>query len=291
MKRVIIANLIDWSKSFVDPDGTFYCGTTVEEKRNAARIVSLADLVINTTDLHPLTAPEHAINGGLYPVHNVVLPQTIASDFVYARAPDGTPVHLGNKTPSPCLTDALQSAVEGRSAGIIVPRGVYFQGNSGKPFCSPDDIRATFGEEIVSDQDFIRGAIDYVIAPKQFFDATRIDSDASLPDTKIPKVPGKNYNVYSLLKQRFPEDQYELVFVNTGVVEGICRLHTSIGLKQMFPRDRVINIADASTPLYGIGLGYASPQESRDACMRVCKDIGIEYMTTDECVKQLAEGE
>jgi hypothetical protein len=55
----------------------------------------------------------------------------------------------------------------------------------------------------------------------------------------------------------------------------------------MFPFDRIINISNATTPLYGIGLGYRSAEESRQASTRVCKDIGIEYMTTEECLEEL----
>jgi hypothetical protein len=83
-------------------------------------------------------------------------------------------------------------------------------------------------------------------------------------------------------------EKYDLVFINTGVVEGICRLHTSIGLRQMFPFDRIINISNATTPLYGVGLGYKTPDESRKASTQVCRDIGIEYMTTEECLKEFS---
>ena len=88
------------------------------------------------------------------------------------------------------------------------------------------------------------------------------------------------------MKKKFPSEKYQLVFINTGVVEGICRLHTSIGLRQMFPFDRIINISNATTPLYGVGLGYKTADESRKASTQVCRDIGIEYMTTEECLRE-----
>jgi hypothetical protein len=67
-KQIIrVCNLIDWSKSFVDENGSFYCGTTDEQKRNAAEIIERAEMVIATMDLHPVSAPEHAVNGGLNP--------------------------------------------------------------------------------------------------------------------------------------------------------------------------------------------------------------------------------
>lgn len=286
-KKVIrICNLIDWSKSFVDENGSFYCGTNIEQKRNAAEIIKRADLVINNMDLHPVTAPEHAVNGGLYPVHNAVKPWEYGPDFVYMITPEGEALRLEDKTVSPELTGILSDAATRGRKGIIVPRGVYFQGESHTPFCTPRDIEETFKKRIISKEEFLEGDYDYITAPKQYFDSTRLDSDISLPQDDIKGVPPKNFNVYSLLKIKFPPDTYELVFINTGVVEGICRLHTSIGLRQMFPFDRIINISDATTPLYGVGLGYETADQSRQASARVCKDIGIEYMTTEECLNE-----
>jgi hypothetical protein len=286
-KKIIrIGNLIDWSKSFVNENGSFYCGTTVEQKRNAAMIVERADLVINNIDLHPVSAPEHTVNGGLYPVHNAVNPWEYGSDFVYMISPGGEKLPLEDKTLSPELTEILNEAVSRRKTGIIVPRGVYFQGESNTPFCTPRDIERTFKQKIITREEFLAGDYTYIIAPKQYFDASRLDSDISLPRQEIEGVPQQNFNIYSLLKMKFPPDRYELVFINTGVVEGICRLHTSIGMRQMFPFDRIINISDATTPMYGVGLGYETPDQSRQASARVCKDIGIEYMTTEECLEE-----
>jgi hypothetical protein len=284
---VVISNLIDWSKSFVDEDGSFYCGTTVDQKRNAARIISIAHLVISNLDLHPVTAPEHTINGGLYPVHNAVKPWEYGEDFIYHITPGGEKQRLGDKTLSPQLTGILADAAsKSQKEGIIVPRSVYFQGEHNTVFCTPPDIETTFRKKILSKEEFLEGDFTYITAPKQYFDATRIDSDISLPPDEIPGIPRQSYNIYSLLKLKYPADQYDLIFINTGVVEGICRLHTSIGLRQMFPFDRIINIADATTPLYGIGLGYRTAAESRQASTQVCRDIGIEYMTTEECLHQ-----
>lgn len=286
-KKVIrICNLIDWSKSFVDENGSFFCGTNEEQKRNAAEIIERADLVINNMDLHPVTAPEHAVNGGLYPVHNAVKPWEYGPDFVYMITPEGEELQLGDKTVSPELTGILSDVAARRKEGIIIPRSVYFQGESKNPFCTPRDIEETFKKGIITKEEFLEGDYEYITAPKQYFDATRLDSDISLPPDDIKGVPQQNFNIYSLLKMKFPPDKYELVFINTGVVEGICRLHTSIGLRQMFPFDRIINISNATTPLYGVGLGYETADQSRQASARVCKDIGIEYMTTEECLKE-----
>lgn len=281
-ERIIIANLIDWSQAFTDPNGSFYCGTTDEHKRNASTVLSLADVVAEHTDLHPDTAPEHRINGGLYPFHNVPHPERYGPDFIYMIGPDGTRMPLGDKTPSPCLTEAIEKNLDGRKTGVIVPRGVYFQGESKTPHFLPRDIEETFGHPIITAEEFLQGDYTRIIAPKQYFDATRIDSDTMLPSGHVDGIPDRNFNIASLLKAKYPADKYELVHVNTGVVEGICRLHTSIGQRQMFPFDRIINISDATTPLYGVGLGYSTAQESHDAAYRVCRDIGIEHMTTQE---------
>jgi hypothetical protein len=275
-----IANLIDWSQSFVDNNGSFYCGTTADQKRNAA--------MINTMDLHPVTAPEHAVNGGLYPVHNAVRHWQYGPEFVYMKSPEGTYLKLEDKTLSPELTDILKESAASRKGGIIVPRGVYFQGENNTTFCRPEDIEETFNYKIIGKEDFLAGEFDYITAPKQYFDATRLDSDIALPGDDIEGIPEQNFNIYSLLKKKFPSDKFQLIFINTGVVEGICRLHTSIGMRQMFPFDRIINISNATTPLYGVGLGYDTPDQSRQASTRVCRDIGIEYMTTEECLKEFA---
>jgi hypothetical protein len=285
-ETIRIANLIDWSKSFVDKNGSFYCGTTTDQKRNAARIIALGDLVINNMDLHPVSAPEHAVNGGLYPVHNAVKPWQYSPDFVYMKTPNGQYMQLGEKTLSPKLTRILNETLAARKGGIIVPKGVYFQGENDTAFCRPEDIEETFKYKIISKEDFLEGDYNYIIAPKQYFDATRLDSDLSLPSDDIQGIPQQNFNIYSLLKTKYPTDKYDLVFINTGVVEGICRLHTSIGMRQMFPFDRIINISNATTPLFGVGLGYDTPEESRQASIQVCNDIGIEYMTTEECLKK-----
>ena len=286
MKNIYIINLVDWSKSFVDKNGSFFCGTSQEEKDNTAKLMQLVDLVINTTDLHPKSAKEFTINGGLYPAHNIVLAELYDGSFVY-HITDDAKFTLDNRTMSPTLTKTLEDALKERNKGIIVPKGVYFQGGAEEEVFSPEDVKKTFGERIATPKDFLEGALDYIIAPKPYFDATRVDSDAVLPESKLEGVPKTNYSVYDLIKQKYPESEYNITFINTGVVEGICRLHTSIGLRQMFPNARIINISDATTPLYGIGLGYETPQESRDACRRVGKDIGIGYMSTEEVMNEL----
>lgn len=223
-KRVIVANLIDWSQSFVDEDGSFYCGTREREKRNAAHIVSLAQVVVNSVDLHPLTAAEFAVNGGLYPVHNVLEAGSLDSAFAYMKGRQGEMLPLGTRNASPCLSRILVDAVAGRRAAVIVPRDVFFQGPGSRPFCDPRDIARTFKARVITAREFLRHDYTFITAPKKYFDASRLDSTIGLPRERVPGIAAANYNVYSLLAQKFPASQYHLVMINTGVVEGICRL-------------------------------------------------------------------
>jgi hypothetical protein len=290
---IIVANLIDWSISFTSKNGSFYCGTTNEQKEKTAKIIEIADIVINVTDLHPLSSYEYKINGGLYPAHNIVDPTKYGKDFVYMLGASGEELKLDDKSMSPCLTDIINESVKGRKDGIIVPRSVYFQDDNKEPICSPNDIENTFGSKIISKKEFLDGDFNFIIAPKQYWDGTRIDCEEDIPKDKYDKIPESNYNVFTLLKQKYPKDKYDLIFINTGVVEGICRLHTSVGVRHLFRQNRIINISDATTPLYGIGLGFETDQQSRDACMRVGKDLGIDYMTTKDCIsyiKNIKEG-
>ncbi|MCU0860392.1 MAG: hypothetical protein MUE55_07410 [Thermoplasmata archaeon] len=283
MKRqVLVVNLIDWSRSFVDDNGSFYCGTTHEQKENAGRVIEHADLVVFSSDAHPVSSGEFAINGGLYPAHNVVLRSEVGPNFEYYATPAGERVKLGDRTMTPALTEDIGRHLTGRARGMIVPKEIYYQDGASEPRFSPEDVERSFGTDIVDERGFIEGAYDYIVAPKHTFDATRLESDYNLPRKVGGEIPATNFNVFSLLRRRYPPDSHELVFVNTGVVEGICRLHTSIGLRQMFKSSRVVNLTDATTPLAGIGLGFDTPEQSRDAAMRVCKDVGVEYVTTDE---------
>jgi hypothetical protein len=289
-ERVLIVCLVDWSKSFVDKNGSFYSGTTARQKKNAATAANLADLVIFSTDMHPISSEENAINGGLYPAHNIGGYWKYGHNFVYFVTPTGKRLALGTKTMSPELTSEIEETLEDRKAGIVVPREIYFQGGARSPWISPKEIEKTFGKRIISVEGLVRGDHSFIVAPKQYFDATRLDSDITLPRGIHKGIPDVNYNLYSLLKLRYPAESYELVFVNTGVVEGICRLHTSVGLRQMFKSSRVLNLTDATTPLVGVGLGFGTAQQSRDAYVRVCKDVGVEYMSTAKFLRTFRKG-
>jgi hypothetical protein len=289
-EKVLIVTLVDWSKSFVDEDGSFYSGTTASQKMNAAQAAEHADLVIFSSDVHPVTSQENAINGGLYPAHNIGAYWKFDRGFTYFVSPSGKRFALGAKTMSPELTQDIESELQDRKSAIVVPREVYYQGSVRRPWITPREVEKTFGKRIASAKDFVNGDQTYVVAPKQCFDATRLDSDIALPNGTFKDIPNVNYNVYSLLNLRYPPQSYELIFANTGVVEGICRLHTSIGLRQMFKSSRVINLADATTPLVGVGHGFRTAEQSRDAYVRVCKDVGVEYMSSAKFLTTFGKG-
>jgi hypothetical protein len=290
-RRILVVNLIDWSKSFVDDDGSFYCGTTAEQKEKAGEVVQHADLVIFSSDTHPMRSSEFSINGGLYPAHNVVRYFDSGPESEYFVTKSGRGMRLGSRTMSPELTAEIQKHLKGRRTGVIAPKEVFYQDGADQPWFLPGDVEKSFNARIATADNFISGALDYIVAPKHAFDATRLESDIVLPKSVAEGIPSTNFNVFSLLRLRYPADKHEFVFVNTGVVEGICRLHTSIGLRQMFKSSRVINLTDATTPLAGIGLGFETPEQSRDAAMRICRDVGVEYMTTNEFLKGFNGGD
>lgn len=147
-KRILIVTLVDWSKSFVDEDGSFYSGTTTRQKRNAAMAAELADLVVFSTDMHPITSEENAINGGLYPAHNIGGFWKYSRDFVYFKTPSDKRFTLGAKTMSPELTLEIEATLRERKSAIIVPREVYFQGGVRKPWISANEVEKTFGKKI-----------------------------------------------------------------------------------------------------------------------------------------------
>src|SRR3989338_8213857 len=103
MSRLEIQILVDWSKSFVDSNGSFYCGTTASQKERAVECIRDSDLWIYTTDVHSSYSSEFTVNGGRYPAHNIVKSQWDAAQQLNGAA---------GKTVSPELTDRLQDRVK-----------------------------------------------------------------------------------------------------------------------------------------------------------------------------------
>jgi len=279
-QKVYIGVNIDWSKSFTDPNGGFYCGTTQEQKELTARLMPLMDLVIYTTDFHSVRSKEFGINGGLWPLHNVA--EFLKTDPEALGLPKGASI-------SPRQTKTIDDLVNKSKTGIIVPKHVYYQDGDAPTFL-PRDVEQAFGEKIITPEQFIAGGFSYIIAPKIFFDATRTVSDYALPEAKEQMglgIPDKDFNVFSLLRKKYPANKYDLVFINTGVVENICRHYTSTGQRQLFPDSRVINPIGATTELAGIGLGFDDRNQVKDACMRISKDINVEYKPVNAIISEI----
>ena len=55
--------LVDWSRSFVDPDGSFTANTTEAAKDIAVDIIKRCDLIIYMTDIHTEKSWEFSVNG------------------------------------------------------------------------------------------------------------------------------------------------------------------------------------------------------------------------------------
>lgn len=185
---------------------------------------------------------------------------------------------------SPEQTGAIEKAINRKKVGIVVPRHVYFQDGTEISF-TPELVEEAFGEKIVSADDFMREDFTYLISPKTHFDATATVSARLMPRDKYKRIPDEEFTVFDLIQEKYGKDR-EIVYVGTGVVDNICRHYTTTGLKQKYGA-RVVNVVGATTELYGVGLGFESKQQVRDACERIQKDIGIEHKTLDEMIREV----
>jgi len=278
-KNIYIGVNTDWSDSFTNLKGAFYCGTTQKQIDLAAMLMPHMDLVIYATDFHSIKSKEFKINGGLWIIHN-------AAEFLNI---DVTKYGLKKDTTiSPRQIKTIDDVINKAKSGIIVPKHVYYQDDEVPSFL-PKDVEQAFGERIITPDEFLKEKFTYIISPKIFFDATRTVSDYGLPHKKVKGIPTRDYNVFSFLQKKFSSDQYNLVFINTGVVENICRHYTSTGQRQLFPEARVINPIGTTTELAGIGLGFEDRAQVKDACMRISKDINVEYKTVDDIIREIKE--
>jgi len=276
MKTIYIGVNVDWSKSFVDKNGGFYCGTTEEQKQVAAELMPHLDLTVNTTDFHSVKSKEFKKNGGMWPFHNVAEFRTINVRDL------GLPE---NTTISPEQTEVIENRINKVRSGVIVPKHVYFQ-DGNEPAFTPELVEEAFGQRIIKPNEFLKDDFTYIISPKTHFDGTAIVSDYNLPRSVPERVPEQEYTVFDLIETKYPKDKFNVVYVGTGVVDNICRHYTTTGLRQKYGR-RVVNIIGATTELYGIGLGFEDKKQVRDASERIQRDIGIEHKTLDEMLEEI----
>jgi hypothetical protein len=270
--------LVDWGKSFVDKEGSFYCGTTDEQKEKAVQINQQADMTIYFADVHSRSSSEFSCNGGLYPAHNLVKKD--------AKSLEDLDVESG-KVVSPELTDPLQYLVKDRSSGLIVPRHVFFQDYNGEEYPRPcfsfEDVEETFGVQKLKPQEFLDGRIDYIINAKHMFNGAGYQVTDFIGE--VEGVPSIEMNALTLLKQKYGQGQ-GLNFDVTGVVMGICIYQTASGIKQIFPKADVSVISDACTHLIYEPLGIPDESIGNDVAQRMCAQVGINYLSTEEYLRR-----
>ena len=251
MKKVCV--LVDWSKAFVDPEGSFYGGATVEEKQKACKLIDQSDIVINFTDVHTLKSKEFISNGGIYPLHNLV-----DKDVTEER-----------KGSSARLTEIIQNKInEKKMKGcIVIPNNVIYQ-NVKEPI-DVKDILNTFDNlprllDVTNKENY-----NYFVSCKYHFNGTALDYNT------VGNMQ-EEFTAASVLRNYY-EDK-DLVFYVSGVVTGICIIHTAAGLKQMFPFSKVVIVKDACHPLLGENFGMTSEEECDKIVSSLCKQIGVEYL-------------
>lgn len=275
MKELYVGLNVDWSKSFTDENGGFYCGTTRKEKQLAAQLMPYMDIVINATDFHSINSAEFKRNGGMWPFHNVAEFRRInVKDYGLDE----------NTTISPEQTYIIDKEINKTKSGIVVPRHVYFQDKKHLSF-TPDLVEEAFGHKIITPEEFFKEEFTYIIAPKMHFDATTLVSEYMLTQDKISRIPDKEFTVFDLIEKKYGGKR-KVVYLGTGVVDNICRHYSVTGIKQKYDA-RVVNIIGATTELAGIGLGFEHKHQVKDACQRIQKDIGIEHKTLDEMLTEL----
>ncbi len=265
--------LVDFSKSFTDSNGSFYAGTTEEQKDNAVEVMKFMDKNLYLVDVHTRQSPEFLTNGGVYPAHNLISKDDYGLDTLGVEG----------KTVSPQLTGKLYDVVKDKKSGLIVPRHVFFQNYNGEPNPRPGfefkDVEETFGIEKLVSQEFLDGGLDYVVNAKHMFNGSAIQATDWMGNFK--GVPDKEMNVFSLMKQKYGQGE-NLEFNIEGVVVGICIYQTASGLRQLFPKSQINVIADASTHLIYAPLGFENEDDANKAAKAMCSQVGINYLTTKE---------
>ena len=116
------------------------------------------------------------------------------------------------------LTEKLQTVVQGRRAGLIVPRCVQLQdynGGATTPAFSISDVEYTFDMKHLDPRRF--SEYDYIVNAKSEFNGVSLYSTALFGN--IAGANNEDYNAFTLLRRRFGlGDSVE--FSVTGVVLG-----------------------------------------------------------------------
>jgi hypothetical protein len=272
MKR--INTYVDFSKSFTDKNGSFYCGTTDLQKENAIKINEGADETIYFVDVHSKFSPEFIFNGGKYPAHHL-----LSKDEKYKK-------DLGvleEQVIDPRLTKSLYDLVKDKNSGLIVPRHVFFQDYVGqknfKPSFNMGDVEETFKIERLNPKEYLDGDLEYIVNAKHMFNGTALQATDWMGE--YFDVPNNEMNILSLMRQKYGLGEGLQINLN-GVVMGICMYQTGSGIVQILPKAEVNIIADASTHLFGKGFGFGTEKEANESAKSMCTQVGINYLTTEE---------
>ncbi|MFH0948967.1 MAG: hypothetical protein V1802_00595 [Candidatus Aenigmatarchaeota archaeon] len=277
-RKIIVEHLVDWGKSFVDLDGNFYSGTTEKQKNTAADVIRYGNMWIFSSDVHSRTSSEFSVNGGMYPVHNLVRKDWYNLDELGVAE---------EKTVSPELTLKLQEVVKDKRVGLSVSRHVFFQDydtesqsrHNIRPCFSYKDVEETFGALKLNQQEFLDGAVPYVINAKHMFNGAAVKSTKWMRN--FDYIPSGDENVFTLLQQKYGLGK-NLAINHTGVVMGICIYQSASGVKQMFPKAEVNIIADGATHLLIPTLGFCDEKNADDVIRSMCQQIGVNYIRSHE---------
>ena len=265
---------VDFSESFTDPNGSFPCGTTEEQKDNAVKVWQGGDLTLYLADVHTRDSSEFIVNGGAFPAHHLIKRDQYALDQLG--------VEVG-KTVSPQLTAKLYDLVKDKRSGLIVPRHVFFQDYNGEKNPQPAftfaEVEETFAVQRLNSQEFLDGGIEYVVNAKHMFNGTALQATNWMGD--FAGVPVQEMNIFSLMKEKYGQGK-DLQFDVDGVVMGICIYQSASGIRQLFPKAKVNVIADACTHLVYAPLGIEDETMGNDVAKRMCQQIGINYLTMKE---------
>ncbi|MBI2666541.1 hypothetical protein HYX13_02925, partial [Candidatus Woesearchaeota archaeon] len=188
-KTTTIKVFVDFSESFTSPNGSFYCGTTEEQKDNAVKVAQSGDLILYLVDVHTRGSSEFIVNGGAFPAHHLIKKDHYALDQLGVEA---------GKTVSPQLTQKLYDLVKDKRSGLIVPRHVFFQDYNGEENPQPsfafEDVEETFGVKRLNSKEFLDGGIEYVVNAKHMFNGTALQATNWMGD--FAGVPVQEMNIF-----------------------------------------------------------------------------------------------
>lgn len=252
-----ICVLVDWTQTFVDEGASFYGGATEEEKDKACVIIDKCDKVVSFCDVHTKESKEFVTNGGIYPPHALV-----DDDLSYCA-----------QNASCRLTKKLQDKINAKNlkAGLVIPNNVTYQ-TPDHPIPREAIVKSFDNLPVI--EKISETGYDYMVSAKQFFNGTQLQH--------LPYGDNaKEFSAANILQYQYGKGD-GVTFYVTGVVTGICIIHTTCGLKQMFPNAKVVIVKDACHPLIGEMFGITSVEHNDVVIKGICGQVGILYQDLAE---------